>query len=275
MRFNCGITGHSGVLGIELIKHYKDVNFIKFNGDIRNSSHIHKWIAKNNFEYLIHLAAVVPTTLVNQNPRNAYKTNFLGTKNLVDTIIKKRSVKWFFFASTSHVYNFSTKKISEKSKTKPISFYGKTKIKSEKYILKKLAQNKNIKYCIGRIFSFTHKNQKKSFLIPSIIKKAKSNKKIYKFKNTNHERDFLSTEDICNAIMLLLTKKKKGIFNIGSSKKISIIFLIKSIFKKFNKTYLIENERKKNLSLVADNTKLKKVVWKQKDIIKKIIKSLI
>ena len=30
----CGITGHTGVLGRELIKKNKNLNFIKFKGDI-------------------------------------------------------------------------------------------------------------------------------------------------------------------------------------------------------------------------------------------------
>jgi len=41
-----------------------------------------------------------------------------------------------FFSSTSHVYKFSQKKINEKSRLKPSSLYGLTKLKAEKYIQK-------------------------------------------------------------------------------------------------------------------------------------------
>ena len=52
MKCNIGITGHSGILGTELINNYKkNVNFIKFYGDIRNTTDIKKWIKKNiNFK---------------------------------------------------------------------------------------------------------------------------------------------------------------------------------------------------------------------------------
>jgi hypothetical protein len=34
MKFNCGITGHTGVLGSEIIKNNFGVKFIKFKGDL-------------------------------------------------------------------------------------------------------------------------------------------------------------------------------------------------------------------------------------------------
>ena len=54
-----------------------------------------------------------------------------------------------------------TKKFLKKIKKKPISYYGLTKLKAENYIIKKF-KNTKIKYCIGRIFSTTNKNQKKT-----------------------------------------------------------------------------------------------------------------
>ena len=72
-----------------------------------------------------------------------------------------------FFFSTSHVYQSSKKKILDQIK-KPISYYGKTKLLAENFIIKKL-KNTKIKYCIGRIFS-VNKNQK-NYLVPDLIKK--------------------------------------------------------------------------------------------------------
>ena len=46
MKFNCGITGHSGVLGSEIIKNNPRVKFIKFNGDITRKKEIKGWLNK-------------------------------------------------------------------------------------------------------------------------------------------------------------------------------------------------------------------------------------
>ena len=98
---------------------------------------------------------------MNSNKIKAFKVNTLGTENLVDAIlVNNNKVRWVFFASTSHVYSSSRKKISEKSRIDPISYYGKTKYYAEKK-LKKL-NKKKIKVCIGRIFSTTNINQRKT-----------------------------------------------------------------------------------------------------------------
>ena len=272
MKFNCGITGHTGVLGSEFIKKYNTVKFIKFYGDIANKKNVKNWLVKKNIDIIFHLAAIVPTQIVKKNPKKANKINYLGTKILIDELIKLKKIKWFFFSSTSHVYKFSQKRLDEKSRLKPSSLYGLTKLKAEKYIQKKLKKEK-IPFCIGRIFSFTHKKQTADFVIPSIIKKAKSKKKIVYFENTEHYRDFLSTGDICNAINILFKKKANGIYNIGSGKKVLISDIIKLIFKKYKKIYKI-SKNNKSTWLIADINKIKKFKWKPKNNIISIVNEL-
>ena len=89
------------------------------------------------------------------------------------------------------MYQSSKKKILESDKKKPISYYGKTKLLAENFIIKKL-KNTKIKYCIGRIFSTSNKNQKKNYLVPDLIKKIKKTKKKITLNNLNHYRDFIT-----------------------------------------------------------------------------------
>ena len=274
MKFNCGITGHTGVLGSEIIKNNFGVKFIKFKGDLTVKKDVKNWLDKNKLDFIFHFAAIVPTKIVVNNFRYANKVNYLGTKNLIDELIKKeKKIKWFFFSSTSHVYSFSKKKISERVKTKPSTKYGLTKLKAENYISNKL-KLKKIPFCIGRIFSFTNKKQTKAFVIPNIISKAKEAKKKVRFDNVNHFRDFLCVYDICKAIKILLKKKSTGIFNIGSGKPILISNIIKLVFNKYNKSYHINNKTTGN-SLVANNNKIKKLNWKPSKNIESIIDELI
>ena len=56
---------------------------------------------------------------------------------------------------------------------------------AEEYIIKNF-KKKKIKFCIGRIFSTTNKNQKKNYLVPDLKRKIKVSKKknyIKKFKS--------------------------------------------------------------------------------------------
>jgi nucleoside-diphosphate-sugar epimerase len=270
-KINCGITGHSGVLGSEVLKKNSKFKFIKFTGDIVKKKDIKKWLQKNKIEIILHLAALVPTNEVKKNPLLANKVNYVGTKNLVNEILIQNKIKWFFFASTSHVYNYSNKNIKESYITKPKTFYGKTKLKAEKYIHSKF-KNK-IPYCIGRIFSFTHKKQNTNYVIPSIFQKARSNKNNLILRNLDHYRDFISTNDICRAIRVLYQKKAIGIYNIGSEKKILISDVAKFIFKKFNKKFSIKKNLQKTC-LVANTNKIRNLNWKPKDDIKSILNQL-
>ena len=253
-----GLTGSTGVLGSQLISMSKNINFRYFDGDIRNFYEVKNWINNNDLDSIIHLAAVVPIRKVNFNKKKAFDVNFLGTKNLVDSIKLKSGKKiWFFFASTSHVYGKSNKTLSETSKIKPMNYYAFTKFQSEKYLIK---NKKYINYCIGRIFSYSSYLQKKDYFIPNIISKLKNNNKILEIKGTNHYRDFLPIEDVVKAIKILNRSKSKGIFNICSSQKILLSDIIRLLNFKHKRIKFINDHT--STSLVGSNRKLKKFSWK-------------
>jgi nucleoside-diphosphate-sugar epimerase len=268
-KINCGITGYKGVLGSEFIKS-APFKFIKFKGDITNKGLVDKWIKSNKFDLIIHFAAIVPTNKVNNNYKKALDVNFNGTKNLIDSIVKNKiKLNWFFFSSSSHVYSFSNKPISEKILPKPSSRYGYTKLKAENYIKKVLDQN-DINYCIGRIFSFTHNKQSLEFLVPSIKNKISKISKIIELKNLNHYRDFLSVKDISKAIYFLWNKKFHGIINIGSGKKVYLKNIAKLLNIKNKKLIFIDNNKKTNL--IANISKIKRIGWKPYDTISRILR---
>lgn len=251
-----GITGATGCLGKTFISTNKNLKIYKFKGDIRNKKNIHSWINDNNINIVIHLAAVVPIKVVNKNKKIANDVNYLGTKNLVDECIKKK-IDWFFFASTSHVYRSSIKKIKENDNLAPISYYGQTKKKAEDYILKNF-KKKKINYCIGRIFSTTNKNQKKNYLVPDLIYKIKKAKNVIILENLNHYRDFISMVDISKIIILLMKKKFNGILNLGLGKKIHLKVIAKIIANKYKKLIRFK-DNKKPTYLIANINKLKKI----------------
>ena len=273
----CAITGYSGVLGKRILKKLP-FKFIFFRGNISNFQEVENWVLKNNFQVLIHLAAIVPTSLVKKKYKKAYAVNVSGTKNLINALLKKKDCKiWFFFSSTSHVYRLSNsmRKIEEKEKLAPSSLYGKTKLLAEKALLKKFYDKKNIKLCIGRIFSFTDKTQKKPYVIPSILSKIKLTKsKNINLKNTNHFRDFISTKDISTTIYKLYLKKRSGIFNIGLGKKINLKDIAILIGKKYDKKIKFSDNSKISY-LISNNKKIKKYLPKKTiDPVKEILSNI-
>lgn len=247
------ITGHTGVIGTNLINLFPKNNYIKCKIDIRDKKKVFSWIKKNNFDLFIHLAAVVPIKKVEKNLKNSFEVNFIGTKNIVDAFIKfKKKNFWFFYSSTSHVYgsNKSLIRFKETDKLKPLNYYAKTKVYSENYILKKL-KNKNVKFCIGRIFSFTDNNQDKSFFIPAMFQKINDKKiKQFTFNGSDNLRDFIHIKEIVSSINLLYKNNSTGIFNICSGKSYSlkkILFKIIKLCKSKKKIIFLKTSKRDNI----------------------------
>lgn len=251
-----GITGSTGSLGKCITSSGSIYKFIKFKGDIRSKKKLSRWFKNNKIDAMIHLAAIVPIKDVNSNKKKAHDVNFVGTKNVVNEVIKN-NINWFFFSSTSHVYASSKKKISENFKCKPISYYGFTKKKSEDYIVKCFSK-KNMTYCIGRIFSTTNINQKKNYLVPDLKKKIKKANNEIILENLNHYRDFISMKDISKIILFLYSIKFKGIINLGSGRKVYLKKIANLIAKKYNKIVRFK-DNKITTYLIANNNKLKKL----------------
>ncbi len=266
-----GITGSSGVLGNYFIKKYSKYQFDIFEGDITLKKEVNEWIGKTNANCIFHFASKVPIDFVKKNYKNSLKVNYTGTKNLVDNIVRSKKKIWLFFSSTSHVYETKERKLKEIDNLKPISLYGKTKNKAENYLLK-IAKKNKIKICIGRIFSFTDKNQKEPYLIPSLIKKINNKKKKIFLKNLNHERDFCHIDDICRAMNILMKKNCVGIFNIGTGKSVNLYDIVKFINR--NKKTIIYKKNMVKTKLVANISKIKKIGFKPKFGIKKILLDL-
>ncbi len=251
-----GITGSTGGLGKQLLKYKDKVKFICFKNDIRSKRKVVQWFKKNRFDAIFHLAAIVPTNIVNKNKKVALDVNYKATKNIVDEVIKY-NINWFFFSSTSHVYFSSKKKISENFLIKPVSFYGLTKKLAEDYIIKKLNKTK-LNYCIGRIFSISNKNHKKNFLVPELKKKISHRKNTIILKDLNHYRDFISTRDLSKIIMHLYKMRFKGVINLGTGKAIHLKNIAKILAKKYGANIKFE-DNKNPTHLIANIKKLKKI----------------
>ena len=90
--------------------------------------------------------------------------------------------------------------------------------------------------------------------------KSRDQKNVY-IENSSSVRDFLTVEEICNAITKLAKKNKRGIYNICSSNGVEIIKIVNFLNRfKRKKIKIISN--KKNDFLVGDNSKIKKVGFK-------------
>ena len=153
-------------------------------------------------------------------------------------------------------------KIKEHFKTNPTSKYGKTKLLAENYIIKKF-KHFNIRYCIGRIFSIFD-NKEEGFFTPNLFKKIKQKKNKIVLENLNHNRDFLSSDQISKIILYLFKKKFVGIINIASGKKTNLKMIAKIFAQRAGKKVIFKTNTL--TSQIANISKLKNLGFKQRKL---------
>ncbi len=94
-----------------------------------------------SFDYLIHCAALVHKNSPDLSFDNFMRINFEGTKNIFDSVVANKGNPGFggaIFFSTIEVYGGEGRDeiISEDDECRPITFYGKSKLAAENYLLK-------------------------------------------------------------------------------------------------------------------------------------------
>ena len=230
----------------ESTKYFENLGVKIIKGDIRILEDINKAVKGN--EVVIHLAAKISVDESIKNPSETFQTNVEGTKNVL-IACKKNQIKKIIASSSAAVYGESKVdvKLTEKSKIKPISAYGESKVRMENEIKKK-SENQNIEYVILRFFNIFGKNQSPEYagVITKFIKKIEMDKPLEIFGDGMQVRDFVSVNDVVNSIYHSIENGKNQTYNIASGNSITIKQLAKLMIHLSKKDIkIIHNDEKK------------------------------
>lgn len=203
----------------------KDFNVII--GDITDEN-FHLKVIDKKYDCMIHFAAASAVKCIKE-PSESILINNFGTANMLETCVK-RGIKRFIYISTFHVYGKPgfNQVINEESNIKSSDLYGLTHYFSE-LITKYYTTKNNLIGTSIRLSncSFTplFRDNNKFYLIPnSFVKQAYENSEIIINSSGLQKRNFLSGDDLCNAINIIIDKQnlKYDVFNVGSEKEYSI-----------------------------------------------------
>jgi len=126
------ITGASGRLGKELIKNYPEALTPTIQEmDLLRSGSIDNYISSHKLDIIIHLAALTDIRKCEEDKELAWKTNVLGTRDLIKSCLFSNKDCYFIYISTACVFYGDRGNYSEDDIPHPKNFYGLTKFIGE------------------------------------------------------------------------------------------------------------------------------------------------
>ena len=220
------------------------------------------------FHYVVNLGGYIDHSKFFVKGNKVIDNHFSSTMNLLLSL-KKRQLKRYLHIGTCDEYGENISPIKEDVREDPITSYAFAKLASINLIIM-LSKTENFPATALRLFLVYGPHQKNDRLIPQVINGCLK-KKNFPVSKGNQLRDFCYVDDVINAVILCLTKKKAlgEIFNVGSGKPVSVKFIINTISKiikqgkpQFNKIPFRKNE---NLKLYPSINKIGRLLgWKPK-----------
>lgn len=278
------LTGGAGFIGSHMAKYLSDIGYdvliidCLYNNDRKNLDKLLnqsdgkikfkninicdysklRSLAKFDFEYVFHFAALKSIPESFKKPLHYLENNFYGTLNLIK-FIKENKIKSVIYSSTASVYDIDSKApYNENSTLFPKNPYSKSKFFCEKIFEDFVRKEDNFSVTCLRYFNpigcyeneFIGENinllYKPDNLMPSILYALQQNfpMKIYGNDYPTRDgtciRDFIHIMDLVKAHYLAMNFTKDNntgfhIFNVGTGIGHSVLELI-SKFNKLNDT---------------------------------------
>jgi nucleoside-diphosphate-sugar epimerase len=195
--------------------------------DLNDADHLDAVVREVRPDCIAHLGAI--SFVAHDDIEGIYRTNIIGTRNLLHAAATLGGVQALLLASSANVYGNQTGgALDEDSVPWPVNDYGVSKISME-YVAK--IYSEQLPIITVRPFNYTGVGQSTSFIIPKIISKVKRGERRIELGNLDIARDFSDVRDVVNAYHSLLNEPRAigETFNICSGQPRSLADLLQLI----------------------------------------------
>ena len=252
--------------GESLLDIWYNKNFTFINCDINDSEKLDNIFSKNNFDGVIHLAAIVGDPACKLNSDLANKTNWTSSKWLIDKS-KSVGVSKFIFASTCSNYGKMDDPeayVDENSKLAPVSLYAELKVKFEKYMLNEIKKTDDFSPTSLRFSTVYGLSPRMRFdlTVNEFTKDLALGKELIIF-GEQFWRPYCHVKDFSNAFITVLDSPNEkvayNVFNVGDTKenytKQMIVNEIIKILPNSKIKYVAQNDDPRDYRVNCDKIK--------------------
>ena len=221
--------------------HYRFVR-----GDILVAEDLETLVAES--DTVFHLAAAVGVELVVHDPVRTILTNVQGTERVLTAATKHN--KRVILASTSEVYGKSAKPLFSETDDLLIGpsthsrwSYACSKLMDE-FLLMAYFRDRGLRGTVVRFFNTVGPGQtgRYGMVIPRFVAAALAGEPLKVFGTGEQTRCFCHVADVVRALMFLMDDPGSygGIFNIGSTEKVTIRQLAEFVIRELNSSSKID-----------------------------------
>ncbi len=186
----------------------------------------------HNIKVIIHLAGIAHDLSGQYREEDYDKVNYRLTKELYDAFLNSSKARKFVFVSSVKAQaDEVTGVLTEDDKPTPLTPYGKSKLKAEKYIFENKKEGKYY-YILRPAMVYGPNNKGNLNLLYKVIKKGLP----YPFGAFENKRSFLSVKNLCFIIDTLIRKDiPAGDYNCADGNDLSSKELVTVIGKALTK----------------------------------------
>lgn len=217
-------------------------------GDILEPITVHRAI--KDCGAVFHLAAIAD---IGADPDKDYQTNFLGAQVVFERALKQQAK--VIFTSSAAVYGDAPLPQNEGMECKPVSQYGRSKLKAER-----AAPPRSF---IVRIFNCY--GPRGRGVVNAFCRKIPEYEDITVYGHGLQTRDFVYVSDVVDA--LLLGMDNEGVYNVASGSETSLLNLIDTIHHAANAAPHVQFAPAKPNEVMrsrADTAKVRELGWEPK-----------
>lgn len=235
------ITGGSGLLGSKLAEVLIRSNYHVYTGflkhiptlgekvrvDITDNDSVDQVFDKIRPDVVVHAAALTNVDKCELDQELAYRTNVLGTRNIVRN--SKKYSAFLVYVSTDYVFDGKKGLYSEGDEPNPINYYGYTKLLGEQEVKENLDE-----FCIVRpsvIFGAITATGKTNFVLWVIDRLSKHEK--IKIVTDQWVSPTLNT-NLAYMINEIIERKLSGLLHLSGATRINRFDFVKLIAKIFD-----------------------------------------
>ena len=224
-----GLVRHTSRSELDSLRPVIDqIHFIE--GDLCEYHSLLSAVETSNPQFILHLGALTPVRLSYEDPFPFLRTNFLGTCNLVHSILERAPKARLIAASTAEVYGWQgSRPLKEDTRLRPSSPYAVSKAAADEYI-QMATRVYGLKATVLRCNNTYGRKRERGFLVEYLITSMLDGGPVY-VGSPAHVRDYMWIDDHVNAYLLSMEKESAEgeVFNVSPGNPISNIDLAKKL----------------------------------------------